>query len=45
MSTVLYALESFINVTVLVPYIDEVNALIFNVVIVIGVDITIGGIE
>jgi hypothetical protein len=45
MSIVLYALESFINVTVLAPYIDEPNALIFNVVIVIDVDKTIGGIE
>ena len=41
----MYASVSFINVTVLVPYIVELNGVIFNYVIVIAVDETIGGIE
>ena len=45
MSTVVYALVSFKKVTVLVPYIVELDGEIFNYVIVIAVDETIGGIE
>jgi hypothetical protein len=45
MLTVVYALVSSKKLTVLVPYIDELNGVIFNVVIVIAVDEAIGGIE
>ena len=45
MSTVVYASVSFIKLTVLVPYIVELNRVISNYDIVIAVDETIGGIE
>ncbi len=45
MSTVVYAYVSLIKVSVLGSYILELNGLILNAIILIGVDGTIGGIE
>ena len=45
MSTVAYAYASLIKVTELFSYIVELNGVILNVSILIGVDETIGGIE
>ena len=45
MSTVVYADVSLLKVTVLEVYILELNGVILNVTILIGVDGTIGGIE
>ncbi len=45
MSTVIYAFISLLKVTKLEIYILELNGVIFNIVILIGVDATIGGIE